>query len=273
MLNFKSFLFLMFHDVATPGGKFSVFYPAEEPFLSCVRCTSFAVVCAFSYVLGLLPSCLHSMLTWSAYSQTLHIYNPKYSPPPMSHVHSTARSSTLTIKFAFHSTYCHLYTSWNSQSCVHYTERSVTCALLNIYGYFVSVKEWVLPLFSVKEWILSLCFYQGSSSGTFFLLTSEFWHFLSVREWVLPLCFCQILNCATLFLSEMSSATLFLSRNEFRHVVSVRSEFQHFVSFTWWLLALVSVRWWLPALCVCHVVISGTLFMSRGEFRPFLSVA
>jgi len=171
---------------------------------------------------------------------TCTMYNPKFSLPPMSRVHSTAPSKTLTVTFAFHSTYRHLYTSWNSPSCVYCTVLSVTYAFQNINGYFMSVKEWVLPRFC-----------QGVSSATF-LSRSEFCH-VSVKEWVLPLCFCQ----------GVSSATLFLSRSEFCHFVFVKYRVP----------AGCFCQEWLPALRVCHVVTSGTLFLSRGEFRPFLSVA
>jgi len=179
-------------------GNFPYFYSAEKPMPSYVRCTALAMVCAYSYLSypHVYIPCQYGLHIPKHFTCTT--YSPKYAHPPMSRVHSTARSNTLTVTFALHNTFCHLYTSWNSPSCVHCKEVSVTYAFQNINEYFVSVEDRVLSLF--------VC--QGVSSATLFLSDIELCHFVSVRN-----------EFHHFVCHVVCSGPFFLSRSEFLHFV------------------------------------------------------
>jgi hypothetical protein len=89
--------------------------------LWCVRCAALTVVWVCSCVLGMLPSYLHSMLTWSTYSPTLHMHNV-----PSEVLTSIYVTCTFHSTLQKHSIICipqHLL------PFVHFMELTVVCTL------------------------------------------------------------------------------------------------------------------------------------------------
>jgi len=103
-------------------GKFPYFYPAEEPMLSCAHCTALTVVCAYSYVLGILLTYLHSMLTWFAFSKTFHMYTVQSKVLTSTYV-------TCTIHSTSQNTYGNICIPQHLLSFVYFVELTVLCIL------------------------------------------------------------------------------------------------------------------------------------------------